>query len=133
MPYSPTNWQTGDIVTSEKLNKIEAGIVNFGLSPLKITASKVPNAAYGMPYQLDATAGDIVDALNSGRLVYVEHFERIYYRDGVNLRIDHGTNIIWDYNFELDANDEINSISFVVANTTFRCSGRDGIPVEYID
>jgi len=26
MSYTPTNWQSGDVVTSEKLNKIEQGI-----------------------------------------------------------------------------------------------------------
>lgn len=28
MSYTPTNWQTGDIVSSERLNKMEAGIAN---------------------------------------------------------------------------------------------------------
>ena len=28
MSYTPTNWQTGDIVSSEKLNKMEEGIAN---------------------------------------------------------------------------------------------------------
>ena len=28
MSYTPTNWKTGDIVTSEKLNHMEGGITN---------------------------------------------------------------------------------------------------------
>lgn len=28
MTYMPTNWQTGDIVTAEKLNKLENGVAN---------------------------------------------------------------------------------------------------------
>ena len=30
MSYTPTNWQTGDVITSAKLNKIENGIANAG-------------------------------------------------------------------------------------------------------
>lgn len=30
MPYEPTTWKTGDVVTSAKLNKMEAGIANAG-------------------------------------------------------------------------------------------------------
>lgn len=30
MAYTPTEWQSGDIVTSEKLNKIENGIADAG-------------------------------------------------------------------------------------------------------
>lgn len=28
MAYNPTVWQTGDIVTAEKLNKLENGLAN---------------------------------------------------------------------------------------------------------
>ena len=31
MPYEPTNWKSGDVVTSAKLNKIEAGIASGGV------------------------------------------------------------------------------------------------------
>lgn len=30
MSYTPTEWSTGDVVTAEKLNKIEGGIENAG-------------------------------------------------------------------------------------------------------
>ena len=30
MPYEPTNWKSGDVVTSAKLNKMEAGIAGAG-------------------------------------------------------------------------------------------------------
>lgn len=40
MAYTPTTWKRGDIVTSEKLNKIENGIVEAGVMPvITITAS----------------------------------------------------------------------------------------------
>lgn len=31
MSYNPTNWQTGDTVTAEKLNKLEGGVENAQL------------------------------------------------------------------------------------------------------
>ena len=30
MPYTPTNWQTGDIITAEKLNNLENGVAGGG-------------------------------------------------------------------------------------------------------
>lgn len=30
MAYTPTTWASGDTVTSARMNKIEAGIQNFG-------------------------------------------------------------------------------------------------------
>ena len=32
MSYEPTNWQTGDIVTSQKLNKLESGVEGINMS-----------------------------------------------------------------------------------------------------
>lgn len=37
MSYTPTNWKSGDVVTSAKLNNIESGIVN---SVLVVTADE---------------------------------------------------------------------------------------------
>ena len=37
MSYIPTNWAAGDIVTAEKLNKIENGIVSGGLPSVTST------------------------------------------------------------------------------------------------
>ena len=30
MAYQPTNWQCGDTITAEKLNKLEQGVANAG-------------------------------------------------------------------------------------------------------
>ena len=38
MSYTPTNWQTGDTITAEKLNKMESGIAD---------APHVPSETYG--------------------------------------------------------------------------------------
>lgn len=36
MSYTPTNWQTGDVITAEKLNKLEGGVVDTELYYIKI-------------------------------------------------------------------------------------------------
>lgn len=54
MSYTPTEWKSGDIVTSEKLNKLEQGVANGGGNIL------VVEEADG---QLTETYKDIVDAL----------------------------------------------------------------------
>lgn len=33
MAYSPTNWNTGDLITAEKLNKLEQGVLNEQVGP----------------------------------------------------------------------------------------------------
>ena len=33
MAYSPTNWSTGDLITAEKLNKLEQGVLNEQVGP----------------------------------------------------------------------------------------------------
>lgn len=40
MAYTPTTWNTGDVITAEKLNKIETGIQNATL-PGKAAALEV--------------------------------------------------------------------------------------------
>ena len=37
MSYTPTNWKTGDVVTSAKLNKLEQGVADAGLGALVAT------------------------------------------------------------------------------------------------
>lgn len=36
MSYEPTNWKTGDVVTSAKLNKLENGVANGGAKVLTV-------------------------------------------------------------------------------------------------
>ena len=40
MSYTPTTWETGDTITSEKLNKIESGIV----ATEQVAGTKIPKA-----------------------------------------------------------------------------------------
>lgn len=63
MSYTPTNWQTGDIVTAEKMNKIEGGIQSSGALVVPIEWNDGRN-------QLQAPAQTIVDAMVNGRPVF---------------------------------------------------------------
>lgn len=49
MAYEPTNWSDGDIVTAEKLNKIEQGVTNAGAG-----------SGGGMVVEINAVEDDMV-------------------------------------------------------------------------
>lgn len=58
------NWETGDVITAEKLNNIENGIA--AASPLVCTIELVD----ATPTVVGATYKSINDALSAGRIVY---------------------------------------------------------------
>lgn len=65
MNYEPTNWQSGDTVTAEKLNHIEQGIVGGG--------GVVVTATYrNGETTFDVTAEEAYEALKSGKRVVVK-------------------------------------------------------------
>lgn len=59
--YVKTVWQTGDVITAEKLNNIEGGIENA--YPFYIQ--------YAEEFTLDKTYGDILEAVQNGMLPFV--------------------------------------------------------------
>lgn len=63
MSYEPTNWKTGDVVTSAKLNKLEQGVA-AGSGVLVVTGTYE-----GDIETLDKTWQEIIDALSSGKIV----------------------------------------------------------------
>ena len=66
MAYTPTTWETGDVITSQKLNKIENGVANT--NPLIVTQTSMNNVT-----RLDRTVQQIYDAIISGRPVYFKY------------------------------------------------------------
>ena len=71
MSYTPTNWSSGDIVTAEKLNKIEQGIAEA----LSSEASDIPEqtssgqtllVVHINNHTMDKTFGEIKDTLEQG-------------------------------------------------------------------
>lgn len=73
MSYEPTNWKTGDVVTSAKLNKLENGVANAGVGgAFIVNAVDHPEGLY---YQLDKTWLEIRNALLNGeRVILAEIF-----------------------------------------------------------
>lgn len=59
MGYTPTEWNTGDVITEEKLNNIEAGIADGGLPKNTQTTKTIFDGTYtfagdeGGPYNSD--------------------------------------------------------------------------------
>ena len=66
MAYTPTDWQTGDVVTAEKLNKLENGVAGGGSGNLIATLTYNSADAY---YTLDKSWRDIKNALDAGGIV----------------------------------------------------------------
>lgn len=62
MAYTPTEWQTGDIVTSAKLNKLENGVAGLYL-PITFTVDMVDNTT---TVTADKTYAEITAALLAG-------------------------------------------------------------------
>ena len=57
MSYTPTNWETGDTITAEKLNKLEQGVANAGGS-----AGGGVLVVHDVDGTLDKTWQEILDA-----------------------------------------------------------------------
>ena len=53
MSYTPTNWQCGDTVTADKLNKMEQGIANAGSGGGESVGVSVPNLLVDMIVRLN--------------------------------------------------------------------------------
>lgn len=62
MSYTPTNWQTGDVVSSVKLNKLENGVANA--EPLIVTITTV-----GSTKTADYSGSEINEMALAGRQV----------------------------------------------------------------
>lgn len=67
MAYTPTVWETGDVITAEKLNKAENGIAAAAPMLCSIVFASDDSAT------MDQTYDDIVTALTAGRTVNFIH------------------------------------------------------------
>lgn len=64
MAYVKTTWETGDVITAEKLNNMEGGIEANGPFIVTIRANETET---GTELVLDKTVQEISDALNAGK------------------------------------------------------------------
>ena len=65
MSYTPTNWQTGDTVTAEKLNKMEDGIENAN-DVFVVTFTPTAQDFSGV---MDKTSSEIKAAYRAGKRI----------------------------------------------------------------
>lgn len=67
MGYIPTEWQTGDVITAEKLNNIENGVASVGSGTLCVglTGEHIDT--------LSETWQTINDAMESGKIVFITY------------------------------------------------------------
>ena len=68
MSYEPTNWQEGDLITSERLNKMEQGIAS-GEGGIFLIPAEYDSSTSNTTMQ--KTAGEIFEAASSGKLCVV--------------------------------------------------------------
>lgn len=66
MSYTPTNWQTGDTVTAEKLNKMKSGIAAAAAGPFVITCTPTAQDFSGV---MDKTPLEIREAYDSNKKI----------------------------------------------------------------
>lgn len=89
MSYEPTNWQTGDVVSSERLNKIEKGISTGTCMLIEATPIGPSNDfedAY--TWQLSKTAGEIIEAANAGTTIVCKINNYLYSHNGVEFHVN---------------------------------------------
>ena len=73
MSYDPTNWKAGDVISSQKLNKLEQGVADAGGGggALVVHIQKEVISEDETHYTADKTAGEIKAALESGQGVVI--------------------------------------------------------------
>ena len=69
MSYTPTVWVNGDIITAEKLNKLENGLLSGGV--FWITENEIAEDAYA----LDKTYAEIEEAILNGMMPFVKRVD----------------------------------------------------------
>lgn len=75
MSYEPTNWKTGDVVTSAKLNKLEQGVASGGGMVVTMTFASDTGK-----HSLDKNYKEISEAVQSGIMpVFIEQTAETLY------------------------------------------------------
>lgn len=74
MVYEPTNWQNGDVVTAEKLNKIENGIADSGIVIVDMVWDGVLPQTGSLPqFKSEILASEIAEEYISGKFVRLRY------------------------------------------------------------
>lgn len=74
MSYTPTEWKTGDVITAEKLNKLEDGVANAGGDSgggvLIATITESPEDDFS-EYSCNKTFNELLQAIEERKKVYL--------------------------------------------------------------
>ena len=117
MSYEPTNWKSGDIVTSAKLNKLEQGVAN------SILIVHAEMESYE-PQRLDKTWQEIHDAPMA--IILVDHSDNEYH-DFTKFFVYNSYGDIEQGSYEILA---ATFTSTTVETITFVAQSPDGYPVR---
>lgn len=93
MAYTPTVWATGDIITAEKLNKMEQGIENAGIPQFFVVHGTV--ALDQHTATLDKTYEEMVSAVSAGAIIiaiveFAYGFTGTFYMSGTPVSTETG-------------------------------------------
>lgn len=69
MAYEPTNWQTGDVVTAEKLNNIESGISANESIIVTFPPTYTDGGQYNVYLTSDLTSTEVINGYKMGKPV----------------------------------------------------------------
>ena len=123
MAYTQTQWKSGDVITSEKLNKIENGIANNCIVIIPSHMDEYNN------HILEIKAGDLYDICNSGKIICYSYAIEEDYTDIEEELVSHSiSNYIrfiteWWYHTFKDGSEEY------AFDKTFRAYSADDFPV----
>ena len=127
MSYTPTDWKSGDTITSEKLNKMEQGIADAGGSSgggaFVVGVTFTESTA-----TLDKTWQEIYDAVSGGSIACL-NYEVVEESGGSSLYTDLITKLAYD---DSDPTDLYYSI-FTVGGYSFDASGANEYPSMSLD
>lgn len=69
MSYEPTVWKDGDVITAEKMNKIEQGVKNEQVGPRGPAGERGPQGPAGPGYTLSAANKTTLGGVKQAALV----------------------------------------------------------------
>lgn len=71
MPYTPTDWKTGDVIYAEEMNNMESGIVKAGSVYTVGMSFVLPEEGSEPTITLQKTFGEIKSAIEYGSVVFI--------------------------------------------------------------
>ena len=77
MSYTPTEWKSGDVITSENLNKLEQGVAAAGGGGGGVLKVNMTWAEDGTTCTLDKTYAEIYSAFQNGFVIAIDGDETL--------------------------------------------------------